>query len=209
MRNKFTGAAGIILAVLMVLYVSCGEEAEKFSIDSSGPFENGSISVQKEAAKGDTVTVKAQPDEYFGFSSLSVKGTKNGNDITVSGTGKERTFIMPGEPVKITAVFLEERMININRQYHHGDVFGEDGESKTLFAIAGEIITIIGVPHEGYYLHTLRVVKRDSQEEILVSPVQGNINARTFIMVDETVDIPEGGNPDINNDGAIFKPLSP
>ena len=208
MQKKYIITAGIIiLAVVMVLFVSCGgEETEKFAIDSGGTLENGSISVIKEAAKGDTVTITAKPDDYCGLSSVTVKGTKTDQEVTLSGTGTERTFTMPGEPVKITVVFLQLRQVTIGKQYNRGEVFGEDGKSTVFFAMAGETVTLIGVPDEGYYLYLLRVVKTDSEEEIPVSEVPGNINARTFVMVDEMVSTPHGGRGEAY-DGAIFKEL--
>ena len=53
-----------------------------------------------------TVTVTAEPERGYTLQSLTVTDS-NGNDVTVSGVGNTRTFVMPNADVTVRAEFVE------------------------------------------------------------------------------------------------------
>lgn len=53
-----------------------------------------------------TVTVTAEPERGYALKSLTVTDS-NGNDVTVSGVGNTRTFVMPNADVTVRAEFVE------------------------------------------------------------------------------------------------------
>jgi len=227
MRGKciHQGAAGIIiLCVILALCVGCNGDSDngpenkppepvKYSIDTSGTFSNGTISVKnniKEAAEGDTITLIAEPAKNFYLVLLIVKGTESNTNVSLSGSGNERTFTMPSEPVSVTgAAFMpsvQEYGISIGSQYVYGAVTTEDGHPYLGRAQEGQTVTLIIIPEPGYYLSSLTVEGKTSGDIIKVTIGEGTA---TFIMPGEDVNIPGGGNADINKDGAIFLPIVP
>jgi hypothetical protein len=77
------------------------------------------------AGEGRTVTLTISPETGYQLTSLTVKNAANA-DVTVSGTGANRTFTMPASNVTVNAVF--EEMPNYG-------LFIQDGE--TLSSISG------------------------------------------------------------------------
>lgn len=63
----------------------------------------GTITVAATAQMGDTVTVTANPAEGKEFDAITVVPTTEGSTTTITVTGN--TFVMPAEPVTVTATF--------------------------------------------------------------------------------------------------------
>lgn len=62
---------------------------------------------------GETVTITVTPDGTHTVGSVSVKDASN-NDVSVSGTGNERTFTMPASNVTVSATFNQKQQYSIN-----------------------------------------------------------------------------------------------
>lgn len=62
---------------------------------------------------GATVTITVTPDGTHTVGSVSVKDASN-NDVSVSGTGNERTFTMPASNVTVSATFNQKQQYSIN-----------------------------------------------------------------------------------------------
>ena len=85
---------------------NCGTPAEKFAITVNSS-EHGTLAASKtEQAAGRSVTITATPDEYYELNTLTVKDASN-NDVTVSGEGNVRTFVMPESAVTVSGTFAE------------------------------------------------------------------------------------------------------
>jgi hypothetical protein len=202
----------LIVIVFAVLFAGCPEDpADEFPITvtvTDAPYGNGTVSVKgnlKKAAKGDKITLIGKPVQNYCVRSLTAIGGKTGTDIAVSGTGNQRAFTMPGEPVTVTAVFaLEYYRVSLSGQYYNGQITGETGDPySTPPAKAGETVTLLIIPVQGYYLSYIKAVGKKSGEEFPVSEVPGEPSKRTLIMPWEDVNI--GGFLD----GAEFLPIEP
>ncbi|MEE0510706.1 MAG: hypothetical protein UDG94_05705, partial [Peptococcaceae bacterium] len=69
--------------------------------------DNGSVSVDKYATEGDTVTITVSPDKAYKLDELTV--TANGKDVELTDNGDGTyTFTMPGSKVQISAIFVED-----------------------------------------------------------------------------------------------------
>jgi len=81
---------------------------------SIGTFANGSVSADKTAAmQGETVTLTIMP--VTGYELESIFAIKTGDatmDVTLDGSGYERTFIMPDYAVTVTATFKKTQDTN-------------------------------------------------------------------------------------------------
>ena len=84
---------------------TCGAPAPKYAI-TVNTATNGSLATSPatEAAAGRTVTVTATPATHYHLATLTVKDASN-NNVTVSGTGNTRTFVMPAEAVTVSGTF--------------------------------------------------------------------------------------------------------
>jgi hypothetical protein len=202
--------------VILVLFAGCdnndgADNPVKFSIAIGGPFGNGTINVKddlREAAKGKTITLIASPANYFHLSSITVKGEKSDEVILVSGDGNERNFVMPAEPVKVTAASfqLDTGVYNITMagQYYNGYLTSTDGNRYNAgYAREGETVTLLIVSDDGYYLSSVRIVGKTTEEPIPPSSItiDNENNRLTFTMPADDVII-----PDYNN-GPIFLPI--
>jgi len=207
-----------ILTVIFVLFAGCtndndsGKKPVTFSISIDRErFGSGTIRVKdnlKEAAKGKKITLIATPDNYYRLASVTVKGEESDDTIPVSGDGNERTFTMPGEPVKVTAASwaFESGVygITIMGQYYNGWVTSLDGDRYNAgVARAGDTVTLIIVPEDGYYLSQIFIKGKTTGNNVPDADITiDNVNKKvTFKMPDEEV-----GIPDFNN-GLIFLPV--
>ena len=69
--------------------------------------DNGTVSVDRYATEGDTVTIQVTPDQAYKLDDLSV--TANGKDVELTANGDGTySFTMPSADVKITATFAED-----------------------------------------------------------------------------------------------------
>ena len=69
--------------------------------------ENGTLTVDRYATEGDTVTIAITPDRAYKLDDLSV--TANGKDVELTANGDGTySFTMPSADVKITATFAED-----------------------------------------------------------------------------------------------------
>lgn len=71
--------------------------------------EGGKISISSDAYEGEEVTISLGPDEGYEVESVSVTKTSDGSEVTPLTQDPDYQtnwiFIMPGEPVTVTAVF--------------------------------------------------------------------------------------------------------
>lgn len=69
---------------------------------------NGSFSVnpQNKILKGTTITINCHPNNYYQVSNVTVTRSKGGN-VSVSGSGNTRTFIMPNDDVTVSVSFSQ------------------------------------------------------------------------------------------------------
>jgi guanyl-specific ribonuclease Sa len=193
MRKK----CGFILTAILILFAGCADESGgnnkgKFSITIDGPFEKGTISVKDgltEAAAGETITITAVPGNYYRLVSVTVKGQTSDGAVTVSGTGNERTFAMPHEPVKVTALFQladepgVKYAVTIGGPFGKGTISVKDGITE---AAAGGTITLIAVP-DNYYRSVSVTVKGEASDGAVT--VSGTGNEWTFTMPPEPVKV--------------------
>ena len=69
--------------------------------------DNGTLTVDRYAIEGDTVTIEIAPDQAYKLDDLSV--TANGKDVELTANGDGTySFTMPSADVKITATFAED-----------------------------------------------------------------------------------------------------
>ena len=208
MRKK----CGFILTVILVLFAGCldpvGTDKPKFPIAINGPFTGGTVRLKgnRRATEGEKITLIAVPAENgLCLDSVTVKGESGSvigvSGIDVSGYRKERTFTMPSEPVTVTAVSFQQGYgITMAGQYSNGSVTSTDGSPYNAgYAVPGDIITLIIVPDEGYYLAAV-IIKGKSTENEIPAKIDNRKNRITFIMPDEDVDIAGYEN------GLIFLP---
>ena len=81
-----------------------GRYSYEITTDTS---DNGSLTVDRYATEGDTVTIQVAPDQAYKLDDLSV--TANGKDVELTANSDGTyTFTMPSADVKITASFAED-----------------------------------------------------------------------------------------------------
>ena len=80
----------------------------KYSYEvSTSVGDHGSLTVDRYATEGDTVTIQVTPDQAYKLDDLSV--TANGKDVELTANGDGTyTFTMPSADVKISATFAED-----------------------------------------------------------------------------------------------------
>ena len=104
---ELNGWAGLYLFVLVV------DPDEKFDINISKEFSDGSIDNSTYSAKVNTpVTLTAVPDEEYFLNKIEVRGSDTYAPVALNGgtwyTNNEATFDMPGENVFVSASFVSE-----------------------------------------------------------------------------------------------------
>ena len=77
-----------------------------YEISAAQP-DNGRVDVDKNAAKGEKVTITVTPDDGYMLDALSVTAGGKELDVTYNGNGTY-SFTMPGSKVSITATFVED-----------------------------------------------------------------------------------------------------
>jgi len=70
---------------------------------SQNAMTNGSVSISKTSSvvEGETITLTISPDSGYTLNTLTAKDASN-NNVTLSGSGNTRTFIMPDSNVTVT-----------------------------------------------------------------------------------------------------------
>ena len=130
-------------------------------------------------AQGVTVTLTATPSTGYMLDTLTVKS--GSTDVTVSGTGNVRTFLMPAGDVTVTATFKvippTTYKITVNAATN-----GAVTSDKTT-AAAGETVTLTVTPASGYELNTLKVNNGD------VTVTEVSTNKYTFTMPAKAVTV--------------------
>jgi len=205
-----------ILIVILVLFAGCNyyEGPRKLGFQIVvGQLDNGTISVKNEAEAGEEITlIASSPNDYFYLYAVLVRDGISNDVIPVSGTGNKRTFIMPANPVKITASFELNAgvyTIKMPSQYANGDIFSINGDRYDAgYGRQGDTITLLFLPEKGYKLSSVYITGQTTGNAI--PPGAGgytidNVNKKlTFIMLDEDVFLNQtdaGGGP-------IFTPIN-
>jgi hypothetical protein len=127
-----------------------GEQSTVYSVDTSGPFANGSVSANPgSAAEGTSVDLTVSPNSGFKLTVGSL--TVNSGAITVNGSSNPYTFTMPAFDVTVAAAFeaLPADMYSVTIGSFTGGSVTSDKESG---AKAGETVTLTVNPNSGYQL---------------------------------------------------------
>ncbi len=119
-------------------------EAPKYSVRISKDMVNGTVTADKtEAAAGDTITLTVTPDEGYRL----LEGTLKFNSTEIKGN----TFVMPAGEVLISAQFEQipaaKYSVTVSDALTNGHITADKVE-----AAAGETVTLVVSPDEGYQL---------------------------------------------------------
>lgn len=141
--KKLSKLAAVLASIALAFgFVSCKNDDEDYptytvTVTAS---ENGSVTASKTSglASGETVTLTIAVEESDSYDcTLSELSVKNGNaDVELSGTGNERTFIMPAANVSVSATFTKTTYIGSKKPSKAkavGDIVFSDG-SATPYA---------------------------------------------------------------------------
>jgi hypothetical protein len=152
--------------------ISAEFELSLYSVTANAA-SHGSVAANLENAEmGTTITLTASPDTGYQLKSLTVKDAASA-DVTVSGTGTSRTFIMPASNVTVSAEFeLNLYSVTVNTA-PHGNI-----TANPINAGAGTTITMTVSPDTDYQLKSL-TVKDAASADVTVN---GTGTSRTFTM---------------------------
>ena len=156
-----------------------------YSINVDSAIANGSLSVSSSAAYNQTVTITANPSEYYALNSVTViKGETN---ITVNGNDNTRTFIMPAGDVTISATFRITPIGTKKRPTEVGDIVFNDGTALPATEYADRELTdrekqnaiaVVGYVKTNDYCITVGL--KQEYTELCTSDSQGNTNTTDF-----------------------------
>ena len=146
--------------VLATCAVTVSPVTYAISVDAN--ITNGSITPDKtEASANETITLTVTPDPNYQLVAGSLK--YNGNDVTENAG--VYTFIMPAEPVEITAQFEQMGyIINVTANPNEGGVVSGAGIYSD-----GETITITATPNAGYTFKQWNDNNTESSRSVVVS----------------------------------------
>ncbi len=96
-----------------------------YSINVDSAIANGSLSVSSRAAYNQTVTISANPSEYYALNSVTVRNGET--NVIVNGDNNTRTFTMPAGNVTISATFRITPIGTKKRPTEVGDIVFNDG----------------------------------------------------------------------------------
>ena len=124
-----------------------------------GTIKNGVITTTPANAKaGDTVSLVAKPSDGYELETLTVKDA-NGNTIAISGTGNNRTFVMPTSSVVVNATFKTTKYaVEITTPTNGALSVNPDTYAK------GETVTLVVTPNAGYELDKITVKDSDDKD---------------------------------------------
>jgi hypothetical protein len=122
-----------------------------YAISIPASFEHGTVTANPTStAQGDMITLTVNPEDYtYRLDSLTVVVTPGNQEVTITGEGNTRTFVMPASNVTVQAVFvLNIYSITIT------DIDTSKGSVTTTqnSAVAGSGIPITVTPKSGYQL---------------------------------------------------------
>jgi len=129
-----------------------------------GTIKNGVITTTPANAKvGDTVSLVAKPSDGYELETLTVKDA-NGNTVAVSGTGNNRTFVMPASTVVVNATFKTTKYaVEITTPTNGAVSVNPDNYAK------GETVTLVVTPDAGYELDKITVKDADNKDVTVTS----------------------------------------
>lgn len=160
-----------------------------YSIVVDSAIANGSLSVSSSAAYNQTVTITANPSEYYALSSVTVRNGET--NVTVNGDNNTRTFTMPAGDVTISATFRITPIGTKKRPTEVGDIVFNDGtalpaseyadreltdrEKQNAIAVVGYVYMVGGSPD-----NCITVGLKQEYTELCTSDSQGNTNTTDF-----------------------------
>ena len=156
---------------------------ETYSITKVTPI-NGAFSIPGSASAGSTVTISAiTPNPGYSINSISAIRDDEGSSVEVSGSGAQRSFIMPDCPVTVSIAFIANTSTGT---YNIAKIAPTNGTfSVSSSGVAGSTITISNItPGSGYSIGTVSVIRSDNRQPVTVD---GSGFSRTFIMPDSEV----------------------
>ena len=121
--------------------------------------KNGVITTTPANAKvGDTVSLVAKPSDGYELETIAVKDA-NGNNIAISGTGNNRTFVMPASNVIVSATFKTTKYpVEITTPVNGSVSVNPDNYAK------GETVSLVITPATGYELDKVTVKDADNKD---------------------------------------------
>ena len=169
-----TGSSRTFTMPASAVTVSVSFSAIPYTITKSTP-SHGSFSVPTSGTLGQTITISSiTPDTDYSIDMVRVVRNDNGIELTVSGSGSSRTFIMPACAVTVSVSFKETPYTITKSTPSHGSF------SVPASGTLGQTITISSItPDADYSIDMVRVVRNDNGMELTVS---GSGSSRTFIM---------------------------
>ena len=119
--------------------------------------ENGTVTADKaEAAKGDTVTLTVTPAEGYELDNLTVVDAEE-KAVTVTNN----TFVMPDSAVTVSATFKaisKTKYLIAFEDNDDGYMIAKVNGVEVTEAAAGETVTLVPMPEEGYEVSSVEVL---------------------------------------------------
>ncbi len=174
-----------------------GEEPVTYGITISTPV-NGTVTADKtEAEAGEKVTLIVTPAEGYELDALTVTEA-TGAAVTLAA---DNTFVMPAGAVTITATFKKTEVTPVTYDITIQGVENGTVTADKAKAEAGEKVTLIVTPAEGYELDALTVTEATgaavtlAADNTFVMPTGAVIVAATFKKIEVT---PIGTTPKLS-----------